>query len=247
MSIPALAIVFALTAAIYASVGFGGGSTYSALLIFCGISVTLVPIISLCCNILVVAGGSLRYALARITPWYKAAPIVLLAAPLAFLGGLTPIKAELLMLILGISLIFSALALAFQPRKGRAFIRAIPPPTFYLMVAALGYLAGITGVGGGVFLAPLLHLIRWGEEKQVAATASLFILVNSLSGLAGQIAKNGISSLSESVMPYWPLLLSVIIGGAIGNHIGVKMPQNRTIRLITAGLVAFAGMKLLTA
>jgi uncharacterized protein len=247
MSAALLAVLFGVTAAIYASVGFGGGSTYTALLIFSGVAVSLVPILSLCCNIIVVAGGTMRYALAKVTPWRRALPIVLLAAPLAFLGGFTPIRAETLMLVLGISLIVSAAALMLQPGKGRAHGRYIAPPIFYSIIAMLGYLAGVTGIGGGIFLAPLLHLIRWESEKRVAATASLFILVNSMAGLAGQISKNGMTTISDSVSPYWPLLIAVILGGAIGNHVGVIIRKDRAIRVITALLIGFAGFRLLFA
>ena len=194
MTVFGLAPLFALTAALYASVGFGGGSTYTALLILFGTPLALVPAISLACNIIVVSGGTLRFARARELPWAKSLPLVGIAAPLAFLGGLTPVKEGVLVYLLGGSLLVSALLLLAQPQAAKP--RTLPRWVLYPVAGALGLLAGVVGIGGGIFLAPILHLIRWAEAKQVAATASLFILVNSLFGLAGQLVKGQGSALA---------------------------------------------------
>ncbi len=245
MPIIALAFLFAATAAIYASVGFGGGSTYTALLLLLGVNAILVPVISLACNIVVVAGGSVRFAHAQITPWAKSFPLVIFAAPIAFLGGLTPIKTGILVIIMGVSLLLSAIALIVQPRRAQPLL--LKPAYVIIMAMALGYLAGITGIGGGIFLAPILHLIRWDSEKPVAATASLFILVNSVFGLAGQILKLGPDVAVEALSEYWPLCIAVLLGGAIGNHLSVAMRDASFIRRVTAILVGVAGFRILFA
>jgi hypothetical protein len=241
MPFPLLLVLFAGVATLYASIGFGGGSTYTALLIFSGISAAHIPIIALACNIIVVTGGTARFAMAKITPWRRALPLVVVSAPIAFLGALTPVKEGLLLQILGVSLILSALALLVQPHSARAI--TLPAPLLFGVAMLLAYLAGITGIGGGIFLAPLLHLIRWDAEKPVAATASLFILVNSLFGLAGQYLKLGNGHAYAILAEYWPLFAAVLLGGAIGNHIAVKLQVTRHIRIITALLVGVAGMR----
>jgi uncharacterized protein len=240
----ALPPLFALTAAFYASVGFGGGSTYTALLILFGTPLALVPAISLACNIIVVSGGTLRFQRAGALPLAKALPLVAVAAPLAFLGGLTPIKEGVLVWLLGGSLLASALLLLVQPQSARAI--ALPKALLYPLAGALGLLAGVVGIGGGIFLAPILHLIRWAEARQVAATASLFILTNSLFGLTGQLVKGQGSAMVETVAAHWPLLVAVLVGGTIGSHIAVRLAQPALLRRLTALLVGFVAVRLLT-
>jgi uncharacterized protein len=239
-----LAPLFALTAALYASVGFGGGSTYTALLILFGTPLALVPAISLACNIIVVSGGTLRFARAGEMPWAKALPLVAIAAPLAFIGGLTPVKEGLLVWLLGGALLVSALLLLVQPQSARPI--TLPKALHYPIAGALGLLAGIVGIGGGIFLAPILHLIRWAEARQVAATASLFILINSLFGLAGQLVKGQGSALAATVAGQWPLLIAVLIGGAIGTHVAIRLANAALLRRLTALLVGFVAVRMLT-
>ncbi|MEY4270714.1 MAG: hypothetical protein RLZZ58_1930, partial [Pseudomonadota bacterium] len=232
-------------ALLYASVGFGGGSTYTALMILFGVPLTLVPAISLLCNLVVVSGGSWRYARAGITPWRRAAPMVLLAAPLAFLGGLTPVSEGVLVLLLSSSLLLAALLLLVPPRTQRAV--AMPAPVIVAAAMGIGYLAGVVGIGGGIFLAPLLHLIRWAEARAIAATASLFILVNSLFGLGGQLVKGKGDGLIHALADYWPLLIAVAIGGTIGSLVGARIAQPLIIRRLTALLIAVVAVRLLWA
>ena len=200
-----LAALFGLTALLYAAVGFGGGSTYTALLLLGGIAVGLVPAISLACNVIVVSGGTIRFARSGVMPWAKALPLVAIAAPLAFLGGLTVVKQGVLVILLGLSLLASAIALLIQPQTAKPMQmshRLLLP-----IAAALGFLAGVVGIGGGIFLAPILHLIRWAEARAVAATASLFILVNSLFGLTGQLIKGKGAAMVSAIAGHWPCLL----------------------------------------
>lgn len=238
-----LAALFGLTALLYAAVGFGGGSTYTALLLLGGVAVGLVPAISLACNIIVVSGGTIRFARAGVMPWAKALPLIAVAAPLAFLGGLTPVKQGVLVILLGLSLLASSAALLFQPQTARAV--DLPPRLLLPIAAGLGYLAGVVGIGGGIFLAPILHLVRWAEARSVAATASLFILVNSLFGLTGQVVKGRGLDMVHAVADHWPLLVAVLIGGAIGTQIAVRTGPATLIRRLTALLVGFVAIRLL--
>ena len=232
------------TALLYASVGFGGGSTYSALLALVGIDYRILPIISLCCNVVVVTGGTIRFAKAGEMPWKGALTISLIAAPLAFLGGLTPIKEGLFLTLLGVSLVFAALALLLPiARDGEDRPqRSWPMP---LAAAPLGFLAGLVGIGGGIFLAPLLHLTRWDRARRIAATASLFILINSLAGLVGQLAKSGAERFAEAVSGSLPLLLAVVVGGQIGSYLALRHLPAQVIRWLTAALTGWVGLRLL--
>ena len=232
------------TALLYASVGFGGGSTYSALLALVGTDYRILPIISLCCNVVVVTGGTIRFARAGEMPWRGALAISLVAAPLAFLGGLTPIKEGAFLTLLGASLTFAALALLLPvARDGQ--VRPQPKWAMPLAAAPLGYLAGLVGIGGGIFLAPLLHLTRWDGARRIAATASLFILINSLAGLAGQLAKAGPDKFGAALAGSLPLLVAVVIGGQIGSFLALRHLPARVIRWLTAGLTGWVGLRLL--
>ena len=234
------------TALLYASVGFGGGSTYSALLALAGTDFRILPIISLACNIVVVTGGVVRFARAGEMPWRGALTIALIAAPLAFLGGLTPIKQATFLTVLGASLVFAALALLIPVRQSAD--EPVPPrPTWPMALAAapLGYLAGLVGIGGGIFLAPLLHLTRWNSARRIAATASLFILINSVTGLAGQLAKSGVARFGEALGGALPLLVAVAIGGQIGSYLALRYLPAKVIRWLTAALTGWVGIRLL--
>lgn len=240
-----LALAFLVTALLYASVGFGGGSTYAALLALSGLDYRLLPMVALACNIVVVAGSSVRFAGAGITPWRGAALMTALAAPAALLGGLTPIDQSTFMLLLGASLVLTGISMLIPINEDVAgeptrLAKAMP-----FAAIPMGYLAGLVGIGGGIFLAPLLHLTRWRDARAIAATASFFILINSLFGLAGQLLKQGPGAFGGAVGAALPLILAVAIGGQIGSLMAVKILPKRWIRWLTAALVSMVGVRLL--
>ena len=240
-----LPFAFFATALLYASVGFGGGSTYSALLALAGTNFVLLPIISLSCNVVVVTGSTIRFARGRQVPWKAALTVSLVAAPMAFLGGLTPVREKTFLLLLGASLVVAGLTLLLPrapERDGRptALARWMP-----LAAAPLGYLAGLVGIGGGIFLAPLLHLTRWDSARRIAATTSLFILINSVTGLIGQLAKNGADRFGEALAGALPLLIAVVIGGQLGSMLAIRFLPEKIIRWLTAALTVWAGSQLL--
>ncbi|PKL76018.1 MAG: sulfoacetate transporter, partial [Candidatus Melainabacteria bacterium HGW-Melainabacteria-1] len=212
------AALFFGVALLYALVGFGGGSSYTALLFLFGLPYALIPTISLLCNLIVVSGGSWHFCRqGHYVPrlfW----PFALSSVPMAFVGGLLPIGKELFLLLLGLSLFCAGLRLLWVETAAQGRETALPPvPLALLIGAVLGLLSGLVGIGGGIFLAPLLLNLGWGRPKQVAATASLFILVNSLAGLLGQWLKQGNFA---DILPYWPLLLAVLLGGQFGSRLG---------------------------
>ena len=241
---PLLAAAFFLTALLYASVGFGGGSTYNALLALAGVDYRLLPLLALSCNIVVVAGSTVRFARAGITPWRGAILLTALAAPAALLGGLTPIGESAFLVLLGAMLLLTSLTMLLPVAQGDPEPRRL---SRYLPFAAvpLGYLAGLVGIGGGIFLAPLLHLTRWHEERAIAATASFFILVNSIFGLIGQVMKGGEGRLVAAFDMGLPLIVAVAIGGQIGSLLAARFLPQRWIRLGTAALTAWVGLRLL--
>jgi len=245
-AVPALlAFSFLVTALLYASVGFGGGSTYSALLALSGLDYRLLPLVSLACNILVVLGGSIRFARAGLVPWKKALVIVALGAPASFVGVLTPIKEVTFLTLLGVSLVLTSLTMLIPVRKSVDGAPTMLARWMPIAAAPLGYLAGLVGIGGGIFLAPLLHLARWNEARGIAATASLFIFVNSLFGLAGQMLKNGPDLFGQAIGAALPLLIAVVIGGQIGSLMASRLLPPQWIRRLTALLVLVVGIRLL--
>ena len=239
-----LIAAFFLAALLYASVGFGGGSTYNALLALAGVDYRILPLIALSCNIVVVAGSTVRFARAGVTPWRAAAILTAVAAPAAFLGGLTPIGEGAFLTILGASLMLTA-ATMFLPSDKTEGSPSRGAGLVPLAAIPLGYLAGLVGIGGGIFLAPLLHLTRWNSARAIAATASLFILVNSLFGLAGQILKGGEGRFLAAFDFGLPLIVAVAVGGQIGSLLALRFLPQRWIRWGTALLTAWVGARLL--
>ena len=241
----ALPLSFFITAMLYAAVGFGGGSTYSALLVLAEIDYHILPSIALICNLIVVSGGTYRFYCAghvdfkRITPW------LLTSVPAAWLGGILNVPETLFIGLLGISLLAAGLRMLWTGREKHKIsihqYRFLP----FLIGAVLGFLAGIVGIGGGIFLAPILYFLRWDNAKEIAATCSVFILVNSLSGLTGQFMKlNDVERLSD-ISAYWMLFLAVLIGGQIGSILGAKHLNSKIIRFITAVLILYVSMRLI--
>ncbi len=238
-----LVALFLLVALIYASVGFGGGSTYTALLGLWGVDFKLIPIISLLCNIIVVSGGVWRFQRVGLIDWKAVLPLLLVSAPLAFLGGLVPLKQWLFLLILGGALLASCTALLVQTDNWRPL--KLPRPALLGISAAVGLLAGLSGIGGGIFMAPVLHMIRWAEAKRIAAFASLYILINSIAGVSGQLAKTGPSVFAGVLASYWPMMVAVFIGGQIGGILGLRLFSPRELRTMTAILVGYVAIRLI--
>lgn len=243
-----LTALFALTAALYASVGFGGGSTYTALLTLAGTDFRILPAVSLICNVIVVSGGCYRFIRAGEVNWRRVLPLVAVSAPLAWLGGLTPIAEPAFRLMLGLSLSAAGLLLLFQRESVREGVGVRTSASSFDVVAGAGagYLAGLVGIGGGIFLAPVLHLTRWGMPRSIAATAAVFILTNSIAGLIGQGMKLSASGGGiGQVTAYWPLMLAVLAGGQLGSFAAIRLLSQSLVRRATAILVLYVAGQLL--
>ena len=237
-----LAGLFALVALVYASVGFGGGSTYSALLALSDTDFKLIPVIALLCNIVVVTGGTIRFVRAGLIDWRQVLPLLVVSAPLAFIGGLIPLKQSAFYLLLGSGLLLSSVVLLIRVETFAT--KRLPQPILLAISGTVGLLAGLSGIGGGIFMSPVLHLVRWADAKRIAAFASLYILINSITGITGQIVKAGPVSLLNSATEYWPLMLGVLIGGQIGNYLGLKLMSPVGLRRLTALLVSYVAIRL---
>ena len=244
-----LAPLFLLTALLYASIGFGGGSTYTALLYLADVNFVLLPVIALISNVIVVTGGTIRYARAGKIDWKRIWPIFTLSVPMAWLGGKLVVSQVTFLLVLGSALLVSGVLMLMQKES----LREAPtgPAAQRLPVieavagGGIGLLAGLVGIGGGIFLAPLLHLLRWGTARTIAGTSSVFILVNSLAGLAGQISKTSVSDALSGLSPYWLVFPAVLVGGQIGSHVGLRLLSPEIVRKLTAVLVLYVAVRLL--
>jgi len=239
-----LGLLFFIVAIFYASVGFGGGSSYLALLILWNVPYIIIPSIALICNISVVSGNSFHYIRAGYLNWRLLLPPTIASIPFAYFGGRLEIKEEIFITILFITLLITGLRMLFSYKNYNSSPKSYSPLPLWAgagIGSVLGFLSGIVGIGGGIFLAPILYYFRSGSPKQIAATASIFILVNSIFGLLGQLQKN---TISELILEYWYLPVLVIIGGQIGNMLTVKFIPARIIALLTAILVLFVAGRL---
>ena len=239
-----LAILFLVVAVLYSSVGFGGGSTYLALLLIWGIPYFIFPVIALSCNIIVVSGNCFNYIRAGNLNLKLLIPYLIGSIPLAYLGGSLPIEKKLFEILLFLVLAIAGTLLLFNFKsyddKERSY-RKIPIVVSILIGTVLGFISGVVGIGGGIFLSPILFLIRAGRPKHIVTTASLFILINSISGIIGQLTK---SDVLATVPNYWYLLAAVLIGGQVGNFLNLKIFPTRILAMITALLVIFVAARI---
>lgn len=240
MSIYLISLIFFVIAGLYASVGFGGGSSYITILLLVGMVVEDVRLIALICNIVVVLGSCINYYRADIIAWKKILPIVVLSVPFAFLGGTIQLGGTTYELLAGITLVIAAV-LMLKPiqTKDEKTNRTLSPIARSSIGSGIGFVSGLIGIGGGIFLSPLLSIMKWQTAKVISVTASVFILFNSVAGIAGQLT-NGISVDIRKILI---LGLSVLVGGQIGNYLNIKILTPHGIRILTAILVGVAGMR----
>jgi len=239
-----LATLFLVTATLYSSVGFGGGSTYLALLLIWGIPYFIFPVIALSCNIVVVSGNCYNYIRAGNLNLKLLIPYLIGSIPLAFLGGSLTIDKKLFEILLFIVLVFAGFLLLINFKsyddKDTSY-KKIPISISILIGGIVGFVSGIVGIGGGIFLSPILFLIKADKPKYIVTTASLFILINSISAILGHLTKTGV--LME-ILNYWYLLAAVLIGGQVGNFLNLKIFPTRILALVTAFLVLFVAIRI---
>ena len=239
-----LPILFFVTAILYSSVGFGGGSTYLALLLLWDIPYYILPVIALGCNIVVVSGNSFNYIKAGNLNHRLLTPYLIGSVPMAYLGGTLEIEKNIFEILLFFVLLISGILLLFNFKSYDDNKNKYKEINYFFSLsigAVLGILSGIVGIGGGIFLSPILFLLRAGLPKYIVTTSSLFILINSLAGIFGQLTK---SYVLNDVLEYWYLLLFVFIGGQIGNYLNLKILPTRFLALITSCLVIFVAIRM---
>ena len=239
-----LSILFFVTALIYSSVGFGGGSTYLAILLIWGVPYTIFPVIALVCNIIVVSGNSINFIRSKNINFNLLFPYLIGSIPFAFIGGSITIEKSLFEILLFCVLLVAGIFLLIESKsfnKEQIKINKIPRLISISIGSIIGFMSGIVGIGGGIFLSPLLFLMKAGYPKHITSSASLFILINSIFGIAGQLTKDQVL---DQVITYWPLFLSVLIGGQIGSVLNIKFLSNKILALLTSFLVIFVAIRM---
>ena len=237
-------LLFLVVAILYAAVGFGGGSSYLAILALTGIAFTQIRTTALLCNIVVVSGNVFLFYHQKKLNWKKILPLILFSVPLAYLGGYLKISQQFFFILLGITLLFAAITMWISKKivssdEKKSNTNPIKSASFG---GFIGFISGMIGIGGGIFLAPLLHLTNWDTPKKIAVTASFFILVNSIAGLLGQYS-------NPDFIIDWNLtsilLVTVFIGGQIGNRISNHYFTPIQLKKATAILIAFVSIRVL--
>jgi len=238
-----LSILFFVTATLYSSVGLGGGSTYLALLVIWGLPYTIFPIIALSCNIIVVSGNCFNYIRAGNLNFKLLVPYLIGSIPLAFIGGSLTIEKNVFEILVFIVLIIAGclLLLNFKSYDDKEeSYKSIPYLISIIIGGILGFISGVVGIGGGIFLSPILFLLKVARPKHIITAASLFILINSIFGIMGQLTKNLVVN---EVRDYFYLLIAVLIGGQLGNYLNLKIFTSKLLALITAVLVLFVALR----
>ena len=239
-----LSILFFVTALIYSSVGFGGGSTYLAILLIWGVPYTIFPVIALVCNIIVVSGNSINFIRSKNININLLFPYLIGSIPFAFIGGSITIEKSLFEILLFCVLLVAGIFLLIESKsfnKEQIKINKIPRLISISIGSIIGFMSGLVGIGGGIFLSPLLFLMKAGYPRHITSSASLFILINSIFGIAGQLTKDQVL---DQIINYWPLFLTVLIGGQIGSLLNIKFLSNKILALITSFLVIFVAIRM---
>ncbi len=232
--------IFFVIAIIYSAAGFGGGSSYIAVLALFPLDFADIRLIALVCNIVVVSGSVYLFRKNGFLKLNRVWPLIFCSIPMAFLGGRFKIDEKLFFIVLGLVLFCAALLMLFQSKHAEH--KKLPKLSNGLIGGGIGFLSGVVGIGGGIFLSPVLHLTKWNLPKVIAATTALFILVNSIAGLAGQFMTN---TFSLNPMLLFLLMLSVFIGGQIGSFVSIKKLDPLTVRKVSGILILFVAVRIL--
>ncbi len=239
-----LPIAFAIVALLYASAGQAGGTGYVAVMGVLGLAPDVIKPAALALNVLVASIACWRFHRVGLLTWRTCYPFAVLGAPFSLLGGATNLPAAIYQPIVGALLLMAALQMLLSTR-GRADREAAAEPPFIrslIVGGCIGYVSGITGVGGGIFLAPLVLALGWIGTRQAAGASAAFNLLNSATALAGVWAT---MPALPSELPVW--LLSVGLGGFIGSWLGARHLPPKAMRLVLATLLLAAGVRMLTA
>jgi uncharacterized protein len=236
-----LALGMAFGAALFTSVGHGGASAYIALMALFGLAPGLIRPTALALNVLVTSFSSLRYYQAGLFNWHTLWPVLLGAIPMAFIGGGIQLPGNFYKPLVGVVLLIAAARLLMpQELKSTLTPKDIPVGWGLVCGLAIGFLAGLTGTGGGIFLSPILLFMGWSETRTASGVTSVFILCNSLAGLAGNY-----SSLGALPSQLWLFVPAVLLGAAVGTRLGISTLAKRGILRALGVVLVIAGFKLI--
>lgn len=235
---------FFLIAALYSSVGFGGGSSYLALLALCIPDFLQIKTAALLCNLVVVSTGSYLYWKEGLFDKKRFFPLALCSVPAAFLGATIHLTQKSFFVFLGFVLALSGILLIVQLFVKAAEKPVVPNTSWAINIglgSSTGFLSGLVGIGGGILLSPILNLLKWDSAKKIAALASFFILVNSVAGLCGQVVSGNFHVQFPLLLI---LLLAVFCGGQLGTRLSLRLLRPELVRGLTGVLVSYIGVKL---
>lgn len=234
-----LALAILVVAFLYSSVGHAGASGYIAVMSLFGLAPEVIKPTALILNILVACIGAWQFWRAGYFSWRLFWPFAVLAIPMAFIGGYINLPTHIFKVLVGIILLFTAVRFLFRPTDD-SVAKEPQRPVAILVGGGLGLLSGLTGTGGGIFLTPLLLFMRWAKAKPAAAVSAFFILVNSISGLLGNVS-------STRLFPSYAIFLAfaAIVGGTIGSYYGSQQLEHATIKRLLAIVLLIAGVKLI--
>ncbi len=240
--ITVLALLILAAATLYSSVGHGGASGYLAAMALFGLAPATMKPTALCLNVLVASIATFRFWRAGCFSWALFWPFAVASIPLAFIGGAITLPTTIYKQIVGLTLLYAAfrLFLFTQAKADQAATRTVPFALAILLGALIGLLSGLTGVGGGIFLSPLLLLMGWADTRRTAGVSAAFILVNSIAGLLGNFTN--LQSLPPAI-PYFAV--AAVAGGLIGSEFGSRRLGNVTIRRLLAVVLVVAGVKMI--
>ena len=236
-----LAVLIFIAALLYSSVGHAGASGYLAAMALIGLSPATMKPAALALNVLVAIIATFKFYRVKAFSWQIFWPLAVASVPCAFIGGSLSLPSHIYKPIVGVILLYAAWY-SFNKKKNsqNISINSVSTPILLVVGAALGFLSGLTGVGGGIFLSPLLLFFRWAETRIISGIAAAFILVNSVAGLLGVMSK---TVALPNALPYWAV--AAVVGGFIGSVYGSKRLGNPMIQKLLSLVLAIAGVKMI--
>jgi len=236
-----LTLLFFLVAFLFSSVGQAGASGFIAVMALFSVPVAEIRPIALVLNIIVAAIGTYKYVRAKRFSLRTFIIFVLLSIPFSFVGGAIQLPGKQIKLVIGIVLILSSLCMLLRVYLRREYeVKKVPVPAGFICGSIIGFFSGLTSIGGGIFLSPLLVFFKWSSVWSTSGITSAFILVNSISGLMGQLSQGVIIN-----WRIWPFVAAVVAGGYAGSDVGSRIKNNRAIIMLLIVVLIISAIKII--